>query len=416
MIETLESQRHDGSIVGIGSINTSSLDNAPANDASLYKSNLLDASSMRVSEGRVHPQPSKQSARRDVKTNVLSQERHRMQSVNEPILPQGTRRAKQENAHSDNVGSHRTHVSATETTHQSSLGNRISTFFGQHRSSPPGSHRRPSTPQSLLQPLGAGQAKDSRTAKRNLFGIPASKYRQETLPSRTDREVKEEQNGFTARPEVTVVGHPSSHVRDSTDLSRCHDVPTVKGGHAIFTATAIPSLPLRISSPSSYTVQSPEYNGQSKKNPSITEGGSSIRQTTTASISLSSLQCNSGADHDRESQRKSTSASSYTGRLLGTSDTAWNHWGAPPDAISGVYHDPRMDREKQFSWVTNPSLSDGREVMGFGGDLGKKRLHVAGQSNRTRAFSDFDMNDGAETDGKGQVPYIIGFERQVLAL
>lgn len=54
--------------------------------------------------------------------------------------------------------------------------------------------------------------------------------------------------------------------------------------------------------------------------------------------------------------------------------------------------------------------------MGFGGDLGKKRLHVTGHHDGMGPLSNVFVPSGNGTSDNPQVPYIIGFEKQVLAL
>jgi hypothetical protein len=105
----------------------------------------------------------------------------------------------------------------------------------------------------------------------------------------------------------------------------------------------------------------------------------------------------------------------YNEKLPGNSRADWN-WEVPSAGTPNVEPELGMKRKKQFSWVPNPSLSDGRELMGFGGDLGKKRLHVTGHHDGMGPLSNVFVPSGNGTSDNPQVPYIIGFEKQVLAL
>lgn len=108
------------------------------------------------------------------------------------------------------------------------------------------------------------------------------------------------------------------------------------------------------------------------------------------------------------------SGAMYDEKLLGNSGTAWNDWGTPSGTCA--YPESKTERDKQFSLVMNPSLSDGRELMGFGGDLGKKRLHSRDHHDGVASSSTTDLPWSEGTGANSQVPYIIGFEKQVLAL
>lgn len=282
----------------------------------------------------------------------------------------------------------------------SSLGNRISTFFGQHRSSPNGS--RPSTSQGLLEPFSAGKPKDSLSAKRNLFGMPARISRHGS-PSSTNGATKESRSQPTPRSRDERIERPNSSVQGVTHLPRNGSPLTSDDRATLVTSTR--------ASPASrnYTLSFDENGGGSTTHNGA-GGHSSELQTLTAASSSSAMQ------PELHSHLADTGISIpvHDQKPLGISGSAWDHWGTL--SATSVYPESRTDREKQFSLAINPSLSDGRELMGFGGDLGKKRLYIRDQRKKMTSSTTWGLPLSNGTGTNSEVPYIIGFEKQVLAL
>lgn len=299
--------------------------------------------------------------------------------------------------------------------HHSSLGNRISTFFGQHRSSPTGSNTRPSTSQGLLEPSSVVKPKDSVAGKRNLFGNASKSRQAPSNPVQSYRGAREDPSHSISRFNNEVSGRSDSPAQDDR-LQAGHGESPMEGRRATFVSPAITGSPSQQYPPSSTNPRLPEYYGGSSENNSSAVGSSHSQQAITPLLSSNLPQLALDANVD-DSQRRKASASMHDEKLLGSSGKDWN-WGAPSGSIPSADPELTTDRKKQFSWVPNPSLSDGREMMGFGGDLGKKRLHVTGHSDRMGMgpLSNVIVPSGNGTGDNPQVPYIIGFEKQVLAL
>lgn len=87
---------------------------------------------------------------------------------------------------------------------------------------------------------------------------------------------------------------------------------------------------------------------------------------------------------------------------------AWKH---PHAAISGAQDYPRTRAERnfRFTWEANPGIVDGKQLMGFGGEFGRKRVKT-----------DLRMDAGGKVpDARGatevkRLPYVMGYERSVL--
>ena len=86
-------------------------------------------------------------------------------------------------------------------------------------------------------------------------------------------------------------------------------------------------------------------------------------------------------------------------------------WKHPSATASGGQDWPRTRAERnfRFTWEANPGIVDGKELMGFGGEFGRKRV---------KADARMDAN-GRIPDARGatevkRLPYVMGYERSVL--
>lgn len=240
----------------------------------------------------------------------------------------------------------KTPLNNATSTHHSSLGNRISTFFGQHRSSPTSSSNRPSTSQGLLEPSSVVKYKDSVAATRNVFGIHAGKARQ--APSnlvQSYRGAREDSSHSPSRFDNVLNARANSPAHEYKHQAG-HDESPLEG-HPTSVSEAMPDSPLQ-QYPSSFAhPRLPEYNVRSSENTSGVASGSRSQQAITPLLS-SNLPQTALDDNGADSQRRRASASMYNEKLPGNSRADWN-WGVPSDGTPNVEPELRMERKKQFS-------------------------------------------------------------------
>ena len=66
----------------------------------------------------------------------------------------------------------------------------------------------------------------------------------------------------------------------------------------------------------------------------------------------------------------------------------------------------KAERNFKFTWEANPGIVDGKELMGFGGEFGRKRVKVDVRADGT-------VDHRGVTEVK-RLPYVMGYERSVL--
>jgi hypothetical protein len=83
-----------------------------------------------------------------------------------------------------------------------------------------------------------------------------------------------------------------------------------------------------------------------------------------------------------------------------------------PIALGGQdYPKTRMERNFRFTWEYNPGVTDGRMVMGFGGEFGRKRVKLESVAGNGRTPVRGDHRGAAEVR---KLPYVLGYERSVV--
>lgn len=266
-----------------------------------------------------------------------------------------------------------------QTPHHGFLGNRISTFFGQHRAGPSGTRNGSATSQDLQFDFSDNGSQNGQSAKRNPFRLHVAKAQRQS------------------KRQVPL--HQQSKQQD--------EVTSVTRGQSF------DSLP---------RLQSAAHEARSESSQAGTSSSSSIMQAETGTGSRNKPRGqNFGDAHSTQADPYSL-ASSRSSPSQGEGD-AYTKLDHSSTVIQRSEHfkitfgdesiSPAHTEERCFSWDINPSLSEGQELMGFGGDLGKKRLHISSESRNPLPPG---FTDGTGEIGRPSVPYIIGFEKQVLAL
>ncbi|KAJ9106872.1 hypothetical protein QFC19_003001 [Naganishia cerealis] len=316
-----------------------------------------------------------------------------------------------------------------------SLGNRISTFFGGHRSSR--SSKRPSTSQSLMGGSGIGKGKNTETEKRTLFGLSSNDISHHAANLGASQPMLEP-SGFEDSVTREIIRSQSS-LQEHASISR-HKIdsltrPSTSTIYATNTASAYKSFsdgraldnfgenPPRVAADtflstleSSPFASHPVDNGITK---SLSEEGVSSRQEEPSrhrmQASITRHQSQSIAVLPSGHTKSFTLPSARDEDAAATFVNGWASWGTPSNMAAGMYPDTKQHRLEHFIWEMNFSLPDGREMMGFGGDLGKKRLHAA----EAASLSASSLLPSLSREEAGQemlpTPYILGYEKQVLA-
>lgn len=274
-----------------------------------------------------------------------------------------------------------------QTPHHGLFGNRISTFFSQHRAGSSGTRNGSAPSQDLQFDLSDG-FQNGQSAKRNPFRLHAAKAQR--------------------RSKRQVPLHQQSRQQD--------EVTSVTSGQSFDSLSRL---------------QSPAHEGRSK---SSQAGTGQTRGLSQHSSSFSLNQGETGPGNRNEPRGQNfgeaystqpdpyplASSRSTSSQGEGDAYTKLNHSSTViqrSERYKTTFGDesisPAHTQERCFSWDINPSLSEGQELMGFGGDLGKKRLLISSESENSLPPG---FTDGTGEIGRPSVPYIIGFEKQVLAL
>ncbi|KAJ9098611.1 hypothetical protein QFC21_004258 [Naganishia friedmannii] len=343
--------------------------------------------------------------------------------------------------------------STAQAASHNSLGNRISTFFGGHRPSPPASNKRPSTSPGLFSGsssitrlknnnkvekrglFGRSSHDDSRqipdrTSFRSARGTLGIKY--DDIPQRTEYQVAREADESRSRQKLDDL-HPSTSTSDSSIFSSGFDKDRSMNGYGNTFQLAtvnngmkgmeLDALALRLegsgrnksySHPRADTAVQVVHGDSRKGYNEFHQGHEEPSPNPGQSFSV--LQPEHPSMTRLAGHANSDMSPSVNGEEAVTSPVnEWNLWGSPSNVALCTYPPMRRRRQEHFSWEVNPSLPDGREMMGFGGDLGKKRLltsDLAGPS--TSSLSPYIGSTG-DIDEKVPLPYILGYEKNVLA-
>lgn len=95
------------------------------------------------------------------------------------------------------------------------------------------------------------------------------------------------------------------------------------------------------------------------------------------------------------------------------SGAPWKNQNQHPQttAYNGGQEYPRTKAERnfRFTWEANPGIVDGKHLMGFGGDFGRKRVKTDLRMDGTGKI--LDARGATEVK---RLPYVMGYERSVL--
>lgn len=320
--------------------------------------------------------------------------------------------------------------STTQVSPHNSLGNRISTFFGGHRPEPRASNKRPSTSPGLLSGSSSitRLKNNDKIEKRSLFGRSSndksrhisdqgslrSTYgplgiKDDDLRPREEYHLARETDSSSSRQKLDIL-RPSTSTSDSTTASSDIDKDRTVDifGNNFRSDTTNNGIPQ--TEPDAIALHLAE-NGQ---NNSYHEP----RGNSTVSIEPSHVREEfSDIRSDRTHANSDMPLSDNGEKAVTTHVNEWNMWGSPSNvAVLSTYPHLKKDRQAHFSWEVNPSLPDGREMMGFGGDLGKKRLLPPETVGPSTSSPLQHLGSGQDVDENVTMPYILGYEKHVLAL
>jgi hypothetical protein len=299
-----------------------------------------------------------------------------------------------------------------EGTHQSpahaSLGNRISTFFGQHRTGSSDPRARPTTPQGLQATYTESSLKEDQVGKRKIFRIHQTKPHRH--PSGQITPQVHSKPASLAVSEASERLHPSE--RNHMYAPRSQGSPQVVGYQSAgVTASPVsqhqrtyPNAPDETEN-SLVVKRHGEMQGEMR-------GDNYSRRADPISMASSMSSLSRGRNFDNVESSDSTATSTLRSGHYSDASEDLRRLKADSSRDSEARLESKKDLPQHFTWEINPSLSQGQELMGFGGDLGKKRLHIGGGSKRVTPTSGINGNE----EGGQRIPYIIGFEKQVLAL
>lgn len=331
---------------------------------------------------------------------------------------------------------------STPSSSHSSLGNRISTFFGGHRPSGHASNKRPSTSQGLMSSSSISRLKPNKAEKRSLLGRSSNDRPRQFLEpvsvlSATDEFLGGQDTGIQSRVGYHAqTGTNTSNsrqkldiLRPSTNASDFHEDQAVNGiGNNFRSTTAVREMGSDVYISHLTGDGQINFYHQLYAETAVQSVHSDLRkdyienpshQGTCPDLEQSfptlPLAHPSAARPPEHSNPEMPSSVDSEGAITTLVDEG-NSWDSPSKQTLGTYPHLKEHRQKQFSWEVNPSLPDGREMMGFGGDLGKKRLLATEAVGPSMSSLPPYLGSGKGLDENVPLPYILGYERHVLAL
>lgn len=298
------------------------------------------------------------------------------------------------------------HGGSTQTIAHASLGNRISTFFGQHRTGSSETHPRPITSQGLARHTESS-LKEDQAGKRKIFRIHQNKPHRHPSGQITPQ--------VHSKP-ASLAGSESSDRLHSSERNHVY-APLAQGSSQVVghQSTRV------IASPISQNQRTyPSAPGETENGVVITRhgeigemyGDGYSRRADPISVTSSMSSISPGYKSDNIESSDNTATSILRSDPFNDASEELNCLKGHSSSIVKTHPESKEDLAQRFTWEINPSLSQGQELMGFGGDLGKKRLHIGGDCKRGIPTS----GTSGDLEGGQPIPYIIGFEKQVLAL
>jgi hypothetical protein len=289
-----------------------------------------------------------------------------------------------------------------------SLGNRISTFFGQHRTGSSDPRARPTTPQGLQATSTESSLKEDQAGKRKIFRIHQTKPHRHPSGQITPQ--------VHSKQASLAVGEASErlHSSERNDMyaPRSQGSPQVVG----YQSAGVTASPR-----SQHQRTYPNAAGETENSLVIKRhgemqgemwGDNHSRRADPISMASSMSSLSHGQNFDNVESSDNTVNSTLKSDRNNNARGDLRDLKAKSISIIEDRPDTTEDFKQRFTWEINPSLSQGQELMGFGGDLGKKRSLIRGDRKRSTPTSDTTGN----VEGGQPIPYIIGFEKQVLAL
>ncbi|GHJ87350.1 hypothetical protein NliqN6_3752 [Naganishia liquefaciens] len=265
------------------------------------------------------------------------------------------------------------------------LGSGVSTFFSQHRAGSLDTRDRPATSQRPRIPgFSDNVPKNGWSKKRNPFRRQENRAPSQQHEASPQQQRKQQQQQQQDR--IPTVDSDESRERLCTLQRAAH----AAGQISVQVGEYQPGHPSEYRGSSSTTQAEAGSNGCNRSRSRGPIGTSPFPMSSRRS-SLSQVEAMAQTESNHFSEK--TRMCEHVKNALGHESQG----------------QARADkRASYFTWNINPSLTEGQELMGFGGDLGKKRLQVSDEAGNL-------WSAGSDDITKSRIPYIIGFEKQVLA-